>query len=264
MYDLGDVVPLSVEVRDASGVLANAGAVTCTVTLPTGTTVVVSVANTGTGKYAATYSPSVTGRFSVRWVATGANASAYTDTFEIADPGDLALVSLDALKTHLNITGSSSDEELRSTLLAATSAAEGHINRPLRRGSRSQTFTMPKGNGCVLALQDTDLASIDSITEDGDTLTADDWRAELSPGVVWRYPIGAAWSMPTTVTYTVQGIDTPALRQAVLELARHLWETQRGTMPMMPRDPDAFAPTGTAYSLPNRVMELLAPYRMPL
>ncbi len=155
----------------------------------------------------------------------------------------------------------SSDEELRSTLLAATVAAEDHLGRPLRRLSTAYTVYCKQGNGRAIVLPRTDIASITEVDADGTVLDAGDYTADLSAGVVWS----DAWDYPVTVEYTTAGIDSPPLRQAVLELTRHLWETQRGTMPMMPRGVDgmdAFNPA-MGYSLPRRVTELLAPYRIP-
>ena len=263
--DLGDVVPLSVQVRDANGALANAGAITLTITLPDGTSAVVSTANPTTGNYTASYTPTVAGRHVVQWVATGANACAFSDAFTVIDPTELGLVGLDDVKRHLNITSTTSDEELRAVLMAATTAAEDYLRRPLRRVPQTETFYTRNGNGRGLVLSRTDVASITEIVEDGDTLTADDYDADLNAGVVWRADC-REWCYPTSVEYVTAGVDSPALRQAVLELTRHLWETQRGSMPMMPRGVDgmdAFNPA-MGYSLPRRVTDLLAPYRMPL
>ena len=263
-YDLGDVVALAVEVRDSAGALANATAVTLTITLPDATTATPVTANPSTGKYTASYTPAAAGRFTARWVATGSNASAYTDTFTVLDPADLGLVGLADIKAHLNITGTTSDEELRNVLLAATTAAEDYLRRPLRRLALTETFYSRNGNGRGLVLSRTDLSQITEIVEDATTLDPDDYDADLNAGVVWRKDC-SEWCYPSSVEYVTAGIDSPALRQAVLELTRHLWETQRGTMPMMPRGVDGmdmFNPAA-GYSLPRRVTELLAPYRMP-
>ena len=75
VFDLGDVANLTVTVRTTAGVIANAGAVTCTITKPDGTTTTASVVNTTTGIYSAGFTPPTAGRHLVRWVATGANAS---------------------------------------------------------------------------------------------------------------------------------------------------------------------------------------------
>lgn len=260
-YDLGDVVALAVEVRDSAGALADATAVALTVTLPDATTATPVVAHPSTGRYTASYTPAAAGRYTVRWVATGTNASAYTDAFTVLDPAELGLVGLADAKAHLNMTGTTSDEELRATLLAATVAAEDHLGRPLRRVTRSQTFHAPAGNGRGLVLDRTDIAAVTEVTADGTVLAATAYDADLNAGVLWA----GSWDYPVTVEYTTAPVESPALRQAVLELTRHLWETQRGSMPMMPRGVDgmdAFNPA-MGYSLPRRVTELLAPYRMP-
>ena len=123
MFDLGDVVPLAVNVKDTAGALANATAVVLTITLPDGTTATPSVTNSSTGVYSATYTPAVAGRFGVRWVATGTNASTYVDAFTVA--AGAGLISLDEVKAFLNITSTTNDEELREFVAAATVAAEG-------------------------------------------------------------------------------------------------------------------------------------------
>jgi hypothetical protein len=70
--DLGDSVPLSVEVKNAAGALANGGAVTVTVTQPDGTPAgPFTVSPTTTGVYDYDFTPTQVGRHQVRWVATG-------------------------------------------------------------------------------------------------------------------------------------------------------------------------------------------------
>lgn len=54
-FDLGDVVTLSVTVRDEAGAPANAGAVTATVTAPDGTTSATPVSNPSAGVYTSAY-----------------------------------------------------------------------------------------------------------------------------------------------------------------------------------------------------------------
>ena len=149
--------------------------------------------------------PDAVSRHVVRWVATGANACAFSDAFTVIDPTDLGLVGLDDVKRHLNITGTGSDEELRAVLMAATAAAEDYLRRPLRRLSQTQTFYTSSGNGRGLVLSRTDVASVASVVEDGTTLTAADYDANLSAGVVWRADC-REWCYPTTVTYTTAGI----------------------------------------------------------
>src|SRR4051812_47275294 len=88
-YDLGDVVPLAVLLTNDAGAAANAGAMVLTVTLPDGTIVQPAITNGVVGSYTATLATTQAGRHTLRWLATGANAAAYVDEFDVqaADPG---------------------------------------------------------------------------------------------------------------------------------------------------------------------------------
>ena len=108
-YDLGDVVTLTCEVRDAAGAAANAGAVTCTVTAPDGTTSSPTVSNPATGTYTATYTPAVTGRFAVRWLATGANAGAFAQDFTVVSGAPL--LTRTHLEAHLQRAVAAKDQQ---------------------------------------------------------------------------------------------------------------------------------------------------------
>lgn len=259
--DLGDQVPLSVEIRDQAGALANAGAVACTVTLPDGTTTAVPTANPSTGTYTATYTPTVPGPHGWRMVATGTNASSFVDVFTVIDPATLGVIGLPDLKGHLNIglDDHDHDDELRATILASSDSISRHLHRPVRRETRSRTWVTTRGTGQVLVLPQPDVAAITSVTADGQTLTAGDYTADLHSGVLYRE---AGWPPPVTVTWTTRPVDGADVRQAVLEMCRHLWETQRGQIRSnLPLAGDGSPPPGAGYSLPNRVAELLAPAR---
>jgi hypothetical protein len=107
-YDIGDVVTLTCTVRDAGGALADAGAITCTITLPDGTTAGPTPAHPSTGTYTATYTPAAAGRFAVKWVATGTNAGAFADDFTVI--GSVPLLTRSHLETHLQRTISAADQ----------------------------------------------------------------------------------------------------------------------------------------------------------
>lgn len=267
-YDLGDVVTISVNVKDSTGTLANAGAITLTITLPDGTTTTPSTANSSTGVYTATYTPTQVGRHGVRWVATGANAGAYTDVFDVLDPALLPIVSLADTKAHLNITTSTDDEELRRTIAVASEAAESYCNRVFRR----QTVTeYHDGGKQAVLLRQAPVLSITTVVENGTTLTSTDYTADLNAGLVYRGSAAAPWQwyygiQVVVITYVAGYTDPPqAAQQAVLELTRHLWQTQRGNV-ALPSLGGADDPIGwgqTAFSMPNRVRELLDPLCAP-
>lgn len=255
-WDVGDVVPLGVEVRDSAGDLAAAGAIACTITLPDGTTATPAVITAATGRYSAQFTATQAGPHGVRWVATGANASAWHDGFYIR-PVSTPLVSLSEIKTHLNIAAADTadDEELRDKLAAAHDAVAANLQRPVTRETRTDVL-MPRGPWTVV-LPKPDVTSVTSVTVAGATLDPDDYTLDVRTGTLTR---SAGWSGPVTVVWVTRPVDHADVRNAVMEMCRHLWETQRGSARSLPRrGGDGPAPAG--YALPNRVTELLAPHR---
>ena len=266
MYDLGDLVTLSVEIRDATGTLADATNVNLLLTLPDGATFgPTPVYSTPTGTYTYTYTPTQVGRHVVRWVATGANASSYADTFEVADYADPGLVSLDSIKAYLNITSTSSDEELRQFILEATDIAERATGRTLRRRTFSENHTAPTP---IIVLRHTPLISVTSVTESGTTLTeGTDYTVNVFAGTITRGSSLAslAWRPGIdniTITYIAGEADPNGTAQLLVkELVRHLWRTQRGASPMA-MSQDDFVP-GAANIMTYRVRELVDLLKQP-
>ena len=268
VYDLGDPVALGVTITNTAGTAQNATAVACTITLPDGTTTTPTVSNDGAGLYSVTYAPAVAGRFSVRWVATGTNASAFTDTFDVNDPTALGVVSLQDAKDHLNITTSTNDEELRRFLWVATDMCEQYAGRVLGRRVFTESYD---GGSSRIRLRHPVALSITSVVENGVTLAASQYRLDPVTGMfLERIGSNGLTSFgglfggtidSVTVTYVAgYSIVPPICQQAVLEALRHLWQTQRGaaTVSALVSSGDDYTP-GMGYSLPRRVMELLDP-----
>lgn len=257
--DFGDVVALGVTVRDATGTPANATAVTCTVTEPDGTVTAVPTSNVGAGEYVASIVPTQAGLHGVHWVATGTNASAYRDSFTVAAPS-VPLVSLREVKDRLNITDDSKDEELRRICAAAAGRAAAEVGRALSVRTTTQTKDMTDRDALVLAVPVPALLSVDSVTQDGVAVT--DWVLS-DDGQYLRRQGRSRWTGVVQIVGTVgvAGDDLAVAQQAVLELIAHLWETQRTPMGRnMPMDGPR---PGVGYSLPNRVVEMLDPLRLP-
>ena len=262
-YDLGSVVALGIELRDGDGTLADATTVSCLFGLPDGTTATGSVLHPSTGSYTVDYTPTQSGRHTVRWVATGSNAAAFTDTFDVRDSADVPVVSLAEAKSHLNITVATHDDDLRRFLDVATDVCESYAGRSFRR--RTVTAETHDGGSPTLLLRWTPVISVTTVTDDGTAVT--DYLLEPESGVLWRDDDGLlTWAgsrRGVTVAYVAGYASPPAdVQQAVLETLRHLWTTQRGTMSgRNPLAGDEYA-NGTGWSLPRRVTELLEPYRM--
>jgi hypothetical protein len=270
-YDLGDPVALGVTVTNTAGAVANTTTMVCTITLPDGTTATPSVTNSGTGLYDITYIPVQAGRFGVRWVATGTNACAFTDTFEVNDPTVLGVVSLQDAKDHLNITTTTNDEELRRFLWVATDLCEQYAGRVLGRKTVTDIFD---GGSARLRLRHPVALSVTTVVENGVTLDAASYRLDATTGMFVErvgsnglISFGGMFSGSVdaiTVTY-VAGfqIVPPTVQQAVLEALRHLWQTQRGasSVSALVSSGDDYTP-GMSFSLPRRVMELLGPWTL--
>jgi hypothetical protein len=275
-YDLGDVIPLGITITDSTGANANASAVTCTITLPDGTTSTGSVTNPSTGLYNCDFSPTQTGRHAVRWLATGTNASAYTDEFTVRDYADLGIVGLDEVKAHLNIptTDTTLDEELRRFIDAATDLAETYVGQVL--GRKTFTSELYDGGTEFIRIRNPKAISITSVTENGLAVSSSAYVLDYTGQRLYRIGSGTLYATNSygywvqgmnniSITYVAGYVNPPmAARQGVLEIIRHLWQTQRGSMSVMGRSlgGDELYTTPT-YSLPRRAMELLDPTSFP-
>ena len=276
VYDLGDVVALGVTITDAAGSPADATTVVATIVAPDGTSSTPSVVHSGTGLYDLNYTPSQYGRYTIRWVATGTNASAYADEFTVRDFTELGIVSLDEVKAHLNIpsTNTTNDEEIRRFIDAASDLAENYVGCILGR----KTFTSEKysGNTDIIRLRNPRAISITSVYENGTLLDPAAYVLDPTGQRLTRVTTGSIsgpnyfgiWApgAENIVISYVAGFTNPppAAKQGVLEIIRHLWQTQRGPSSVIGRSQsgDEFyqAPT---YSLPRRAMELLDPVSLP-
>jgi len=276
-YDLGDVAALGITITNSSGTAQNATSVVCTITKPDGSTTTPSVTNSGAGLYDIAYTPTLSGRHTVRWVATGTNASAFTDEFTVRDLTTLPVVSYDMALSHLNIPAASADEdEIRRFIDAAQDLAENYVGAVLGRRTIVETYD---GQTDVLRLRSPRAISITTVVESDVTLDSSQYKLDDTGQRLYRlttstisasssfgaYGYWASGVNAVTVTY-VAGftVTPPAVQQGVLEILRHLWQTQRGAATVMNRmgAGDDFYTTPT-YSLPRRAMELLDPASLP-
>lgn len=271
VYDLGDVVALGITITDANGNPANATNVTATITQPDGSTSSPSVVNSSTGNYDINFTPQSPGRYTIRWVATGANASAYADEFSVRDYAKTSIVSLDEVKAHLNIASNITnlDEELRRFIDAATDLCENQAGRVL--GRAVITNEIHQGNTDVIRLNQPTAISVTAVYENGILLPANAYQLDRTGQYLYRLTAGAlnapnyfgVWAPGAnaiSISY-VAGFTNPpsSAKQAVLEEVRHLWQTQRGTASSARNQSgDEYDPR-TTYSMPRRVIELLDP-----
>ena len=272
MIDLGDVYPATVTVKDANGNPANATLVQLTFTLPDGTLAGPFTVTGTVGVYAYDYAPTQVGMHGVRWVATGINASAYLDAFAVGDNTIFPIIGLSDLKSYLRITYTTDDENLRLCLIHATSIAERYCHRALRRKTLVETFAGSFA-GNYITLHQPPVISLVSVVENGAPLNVTtDCVVDARAGLLYRGPLPfvAPWSIGVdniVVTYIAGYANPPATAQrGVMELVRHLWgqsQESNGSTFAGINDGADYSGISMGYTMPNRVVELLAPLRMP-
>jgi hypothetical protein len=278
LYDIGDQIeggPLTIYVTTDAGVAA-AATVTCTITLPDGTTTSPSVTTSATGTYETAYAPAVAGTFYVKWSATAiGGVSGENDVFEdsfTVSASTNTFISLAEGKEYLNLQDTADDDELLAYLETACNLAETVADRTFARTTQVDTIS---SNGCesTLHLTKRPVLSVTTVTERGTTLTANTGYA-YDPTYGHLYRMSAAYERGTwaagtrsnVVTYVAgYAIIPPAVRQATLSILRHLWDTQR-TRPGSgrPARSDEYQVPGTNWFIPNKARDVLFDLRVPL
>lgn len=276
VYDLGDVVSLGITITNAAGAPENATAVTASVTSPDGVTVATAVTNSGAGLYDTSFVPTFAGRYLYKFIATGSNASAYMDEFSVRDSSSISIVSLDEVKQHLNFSTDNygQDEELRRFVDAATDLSENYVGCVL--GRKVITDELYDGNTDSIRLRNPRAISITSVVENSATIPAAGYALDYTGQRITRittnsvtgpnyFGIFSPGINNIKISYVAGFINPPAAaKQGVLEVVRHLWQTQRGAANVITRNQtgDDFMP-GSTFSLPRRCMELLDQMTLP-
>lgn len=180
----------------------------------------------------------------------------------------MALLTLDEAKAQLNISGTTNDVELLAYINALTAVVEGYVG-PVE--SRTVTETHDVSSVRLLALRQTPavaLTTVAAVLAGGTAYEVADLDLDGDTGIVRRLD-GGLLRGPLRVTYTVgRGEVPPTINLATRIILQHMWRTQRGSA----RGPavagsDDYSVTepipGLGYSVPNRALELLQPYRLP-
>jgi len=273
--DLGDPYPLTVLVTDDLGAPANAGAVVITITLPDSTTVTPAVVNGAVGTYSATYTPTLPGRYSWRSVATGVNACAFTDVFNVITAS--SLISLADARRGLRLFGVNTvtDEDLRELIADATPIMEDLVGSILSR-PRSETYD---GGRAQIVLLHSPLISVTSVVEsygstyertltlqnrfDGSPVSAYGFDFDAETGLLTRLVSGVVAAFPQgrrniQVTYISGRVAVSGnVLRATRLLIRSLWQLeQRAPMgPGVSAEPVTYI---RGFAVPNAVIEMCA------
>jgi hypothetical protein len=271
VFDFGAPATLGIEIRDSTRTLANATAVSCTVTLPDGTTTSLSVTNTATGVYSATYaSPPTVGDYLAYWVATGTNADTMYRGFTVSGP---PLFELDELDSFLGLTADASRAEL------CRQVAQGLVRADLRQSVTRATYAAslpiiagPDGFWRVPLLE-RPVSAVSSVVVTGDTyvLGTDYTWDGVSP---WLRLADRTFSTDpfrdiprATVTYTGGYLVAPAvIRGVALSVAGRAYSNPAG-LRSESIDDYSFTRAGSdddlaGVSLTATERRALAPYRI--
>lgn len=269
MIDLGDVLPdFAVEIKDASGVLADPGALALTLTLPDGTALVspttIAYTHPSTGKYQVTYVSSQAGRHVARWVATGANASAFTQQWDVRPAAAAGIISVADAAEALRLTAPSTadQERLRSLIDAATDLVERGTRNFRGCGAvvrRTVTSDPTPPSSGRLFLSVTPVISVISVTPYGQPALSPSSYTFSPGGIVSVTPYGY-WSAPSyVVVYEVGRVVIPSsIIEGTIEIVRHLWESRyRGPASMPLADEEVGAGATGAFALPYKAADFL-------
>lgn len=182
----------------------------------------------------------------------------------------MTVLTQDQALAHLNMKASAVDStELQLYIDSVIPQIERYIGGPAENRSITEQVT-PVDYFRALPLTYRQFVSLEGITAGGFDVDISDMY--VTPGRIVRRKFNRVilpcWE-PVIVTYTAGFGDTApaALTLAAAIIVAHLWETQRGTNSNTgysansePGNINDVAP-GFGFAVPNRALELLAPYR---
>ena len=277
-YPLGQPCRLSTTVRDVTGTLVNAGALTLLVKVAAvdGTMATTgtynSPVNDSTGTYhqdIPTTDLTVTGHYQYTWTSTGTGAGVSFGDFDVFDPFEIAVLPLADAKDHLNIpqSNTASDAEIQSWIATIESALERFTGGPLVNRSITERAEM-MSNQTVILVRQRPLVSVTQILSAGGGVIdiSGGLDIDTNAGTVRRvlglpfYGPFFTWLPQVSITY-VAGWGTavqPAFSSAARIILAHLWESQRGpaSLPGLGGG-DMVTMPGFGFAIPNMAAELL-------
>lgn len=275
-YDFGDPVPITVEVRDLDGNLADADLVVVTITHPDQvTTETPPVDHPSLGRYQVDYYPPTPGRYAWRANAIGNATSAYADSFDVSDPLPNSIISLLDARDTLRLSSTVEDEDLRLYVESTTAIIERHLNQVVVRRTITEDYRVGAptmgdyypgyyygGGGsnypswyyrdsaayaAGVTLKQTPVVSLVSVASlDGlRTWNISDLHVDTNTGLVTPLPATASLWGPITITYIAGYQTIPAnYQQAARFILQDLWASRRGGQQQVGRGETAAARQG--------------------
>jgi hypothetical protein len=177
----------------------------------------------------------------------------------------VALLTLAEAKAQLDIETTADDTELQAYIDAVTPVIERYVG-PVETRQVSEVI---EGRGTTMCLSQIPAVALVSITPalpTGGPLDLATLFLDAPKGIVYHRTgtfAGTLW----TVAYSAgRGAVPPTINLAARLLVAHLWRTQYGAA-RGGGGADDYAVTepipGFGYAVPNRVLELLEPFKLP-
>jgi hypothetical protein len=277
-YPQGQPIRLTATVRDVTGALVTAGALTLLVK--------VSAADgtwTTTGTYASptldsagTYHQDIPvtdlaaiGHYQYTWTATGTGAGVSFGEFDVFDPFETSVLPLQDAKDHLNIaqTNTASDAEIQSWIATIESALRRFTGGPVVNRSITERAEMLASQTVILVRQRPLVSVTQILSASGGVIDiSGGLDLDVNAGTVRRvlglpfYGPFFQWLPQVNITYVAGwGTSVPAaFGSAARIILAHLWESQRGpaSLPGLGGGDMATLP-GFGFAIPNMAAELL-------
>lgn len=231
MYEVGDVIPLTLTVRNSAGALDDGGAVTIVVTAPDGTVSSPTILHPSLGQYSTFFTAALDGLHTYAWTVTGLNAGVQRDVFVIED--NPSFVSTTAALKHMRaqqtITSADDIELLRTYVHVACDAVELDLGRSIAPEQLTETVS---GIGqTAIILSRSPILSVTAVSESGTVLTTGtDYVADLGAGILYRGTTSAPRAFKTgqlnlIVSYKAGYAVPPSVaRKVALNGVQRMWQ----------------------------------------
>ncbi len=229
--DLGDTKTRSINLTNAAGAAADADSTpTYTLTLNGASLTPPAVQHGVTGEYYVPYPTTTSGLHSELWTAVvGGQTVVIRRSFTVEATVPLFVDTEEAIE-HLAASGviisAAALEQLRWLCAVACSAVENDLGRKIAWQSVTETFD---GGRPAILLRSTPLISVTTVVESGVTLSAADYVADTSAGIIYRggqqSPICWAWGRQNVVATIAAGYLIPPLvaRKVALNGVQRMW-----------------------------------------
>lgn len=271
----GQPIRVTTTVTDLNLALVNAGTIKLTLQYPDGTQLdFTSPVNDSTGVYHQDLSAAnlnQVGHYQFVWITTGTGAGAKEGEFEVYDPFEVRLLSVQDAKAAVGISAANTtyDDDINSKIATIESNLERLTGGPIVTRQVSERVDATS-NFTSFVLRQRPVATIISIVEitTGNALSLTDLEVDTNAGIV-RRKLLLPFLLRTsacTVTYTAGWgtVVPPVFQEAAKYLFKELWRGTRGAATEGSSRMDGLdenrASASLGFVITDEVLALIAPY----